>query len=327
MRRDGRVVGRVLAALLLLVAVGCRRQPAHSGPWRVLVLEPLDPPPAAEVRAAMINAMMRGADGMTVEVRAVRGATPDLPAKLGVALAAGADLVLTVTAAALAAARPAAPALVFTDLADPEVAGVRGPARLARWLPFLFAPGGPPVTGAYAVSDFGALLAAGEPLLPAPALGTVFAAGDADSVAYRDQLRAFSDRTLQSEPLTKGAAEAVQPLCTGQVGALVLLGDRTTDAVRDELIAAARACRLVVLGTRAEHAAAGAVLTLARDERGAATVAGQRAAALMRGERPQLEQFDRLARARLIVNAQAAEQSGVGLPLTLLEQADEVIGD
>lgn len=313
--------------MLSAAVAGCDRRPVHDGPWRVVLLEPLDPPPAVAVRAAMVDAFMRGVEGTPIEVRAVRGSAPALSDRLRIEIEAGTDLVLTLTAAALSTARATAPAVVFTDVADPQVAGVRDPARLARWLPMLFAPGGPPITGAYAVSDFGALLEAAEPLLAAPGIGTVFAAGDADSVAYRDQLRAFSTRTVQSEPLGAGAAAAVQPLCTGQVGALVLLGDRTTDAVAGELITAARACRLLVLGTRAEHAAAGAVLTLARDEQGAAIAAGRRAAALIHGERPELQQFDRVTGARLIVNAQAAEQTGVGLPLTLLERADDVVGD
>jgi ABC-type uncharacterized transport system substrate-binding protein len=68
-------------------------------------------------------------------------------------------------------------------------------------------------------------------------------------------------------------------------------------------------------------------VTLARDERGAAVAAGRRAAALVRGAGPAGERFERVTAARLILNAQAAERVGVGLPLSLVERADEVIGD
>ncbi|MBX3024517.1 hypothetical protein KF840_06365 [bacterium] len=314
--------------VLLLALAACEQPPAHDGPWRVVVLEPDDPPPPAECREALLAGVDQGAGAAPERsLRAVRAPAAALADRLREELAAGADLVLTVTTAALAAARPSAPAVVFTDVADPAAGGATPPALLARWLPALFAPSGPPLAGAYAVNDFGALLDAAEPLLPAPALGAVFAAGDADSVAYRDQLRALTRHPVLSQPLGDGAAAAVRGLCDRHARTLVLLGDRSTDAALADLVAGARACRMLVLGTRAAHAPAGAVLTLAADQRAAAVAAGRRAAALMRGERPQLEPFERVTAARLILNAEAAEQAGVGLPLGLLAQADDVIGD
>lgn len=333
---------------ILSLSPGCDRPPAHTGPWRVVVLEPDDPPPPEDVRAGLMAGLEEG--GATkdadVVVRASRAPVAALGERMRQEIAAGADIVLAVTTSALAAALPSElraavpdapplaaptgpePAVVFTDVADPGSAGVRNPPLLARWLPALFAPTGPPVTGAYAVSDFGALLHLAEPLTTGRALGTVFAANDADSAAYSDQLRAFAAATVMQEPLAAGeAAKAVQALCNRQVRTLVLLGDRTTDAALSDIMAAAGACRMVVLGTRAAHAEAGAVLTLARDERAGAAAAGRRAAAMLRGERPEHERFERLSEARLVLNAGAAEQVGIGLPLELVTQADDVIGD
>ena len=335
-----------LVAALLLGVAACDRPPPHTGPWRVVVLEPDDPPPSEDVRAGLIAGLEESGATKSgdVAVRAIRAPAAALGERLTQEVAAGTDLVLAVTSAALSAAlsgraptsvpagEAAAPAavfaVVFTDVADPAAAGVRAPALLARWLPALFAPKGPPVTGAFTVTDFGALLELAEPVTKGRGLGTVFAPLDADSVAYRDQLRAFAAQTLTSEPLAPGeAAKAVQALCNRQVRALVLLGDRTTDAALADIVSAARACRMVVLGTRAAHAEAGAVLTLARDERAGAAAAGRRAAALMRGERPELERFERIASHRVVLNARAAEQAGVGLPLTLVAEADDVTGD
>lgn len=325
-------LGRRLAVALIVAtaAGGCERAPVHGGPWRVLVLEPDDPAPPAAVGEGLVEGLQQGvaADAAPPQLRTVRAPTAALAERARQEVDAGADLVLTATTAALAAALPSAPAVVFTDVADPAAAGVRSPALLARWLPALFARQGPPVIGAWAVTDFGALLQLADPILPPRELGTVFAAGDADSAAYRDQLRAFAHRAVRSEPLAADAPErAVKALCDVEVRTLVLLGDRSTDAVLDRLIAAARACGMVSLGTRRAHADAGAVLTLARDQRAGASAAGRRAARFLRGERPQLEPFERVAAAAVIVNAQAAEQAGVGLPLGLLEQADDVIGD
>jgi putative ABC transport system substrate-binding protein len=309
---------------------GCESPPRHAGPWRAVVLEPDDPSPPADYREGLIEGLGHGAsaDAGQLTLRTSRGPARSLPAQATTEQAAGADLALTVTTAALAAGAQAAPAVIFTDVADPAAAGVREPGFLARWLPSLFGTKGVAIAGAYAVTDFGRLLEITASVMPMPGLGAVFAAADADSVAYRDQLRAFASRTVLSQPLDPAHPDAaVRALCEQKVGALVLLGDRSTDAVLAELIAAARTWRMVVLGTRAPHAAAGAVITLARDERAAGIAAGRRAAAFMRGERPQLEPFERITQQRLILNAQTAEQAGVGLPLAIIERADEVLGD
>ena len=309
---------------------GCESSPEHTGPWRVVVLEPDDPPPPSDYREGLLEGLGHGtqADASQLSLRTSRAPARALAALATTEQAVGADVALTVTTAALAACAQVAPAVIFTDVADPAAAGAREPAFLARWLPWLYGPKGAALTGAYAVTDFGELLEVTASVMPMPGLGAVFAAADADSVAYRDQLRALANRTVLSQPLDPAHPDAaVRALCDQKVGALVLLGDRSTDAVVADLIVAARACRMLVLGTRTPHAAAGAVITLARGERAAGIAAGRRAAAFMRGERPQLEPFERITQRRLILNAQAAEQAGVGLPLATIERADEVLGD
>ena len=310
---------------------GCDRAPVRTAPWRVVLLEPSDPPPPPAYREGLLEGLGEAATGEPPQFgwQTVRAPAESLAALAAQAAAEGADLMLAVSSAGLAAAVSAGPAVVFTDVADPGRSGVRAPSFLATWLPALFGSPGPAVTGAFGVSDFGALLEAAAPVMPVDGgLGTVFVAGDVDSVAYRDQLRALADRSVTSVPLDPAApAAAVRALCEQQVRTLVLLGDRSTDAVVADILGAARACRMVVLGTRRAHAEAGAVLTLARDERAAAVAAGRRAAALMRGGRPQDGPFERVAATQLVLNAQAAEIAAVGLPLSLLAEADDVIGD
>lgn len=321
--------GFVTAAAAALVVVGSQRATVRAAPWRVVLLEPADPPPPPEYQEGLLQGVGGNGEGAAPQLgwRTIRAPGAMLAERAAQAVADGTDLVLTVSSAALAAALSAGPAVVFTDVADPTCTGARAPALLARWLPGLFGPQGPMVTGAYAVTDFGALLAIAAPVMPAEGLGAVFVATDLDSVALRDQLR-VADQRVVSEPLDPAApAAAVQALCTQRVRALVLLGDRSSDAVLGEVVAAAGACPMVIFGTRSAHAEAGALLTLARDERAAAVAAGRRAAALMRGEQPHLERFERVTATRLILNAQAAERAGVGLPMSLVEQADAVVGD
>jgi ABC-type uncharacterized transport system substrate-binding protein len=321
----------MMTALLVALcsAGGCER-PANRGPWRVAVLEPDDPPPAAELREGLLEGLTEGGvtDGAQQGWQTIRGPAATLTARAREQLTAGTDLALAVTTAGLAAAEQVAPAVAFTGVADPAGAGVHDPPFLARWIPWLFGPKGPPTTGAFALTDFAALLDVAAPILPDRDVGAVFAAGDADSVAYRDQLRAFARRNVVSAPLTGAdAAAAVASLCDQEVGTVVLLGDRTTDAVAAAIVGAARACAMVVLGTSRAHVEAGAVLTLPRDGRGAARAAGRRAAELLRGGRPHLESFERRSAAPLVLNARAADLAGIGLPLTLIERADEVVGD
>ena len=333
MRTGGRrPAPRWLTAVALVVccAAGCDQRPTHAGPWRVAVLEPDDPAPSGELREGLLEGLAEGGvtDAAQQGWQTIRAPAATLADQARAQLGAGTDLALAVTTAGLTAAERVAPAIAFTGVADPSAAGISDPPLLAGWIPWLFAPDGPPTTGAYALTDFAALLEVAEPILPDRELGAVFAPGDADSVAFRDQLRASADRALASAPLAgDDPGAAVRALCDQQVGILLLLGDRTTDAVAPALVRAARGCAMVVLGTRRAHAEAGAVLTVPRDDRAAARAAGRRAAALLRGGRPHLEAFERLSGASLMLNAQAADQAGIGLPLALIEQADEVIGD
>src|SRR5512143_3847076 len=105
---------------------GCERPPVHSGPWRVGVLEHDDPTPPSDYRDGLVEGLNQGgmADTAQLVLRAVRAPGASLAERARQEVATGADLALTVTTAGLAAALPAAPALVFTGVADPAAAGV-----------------------------------------------------------------------------------------------------------------------------------------------------------------------------------------------------------
>ena len=131
------VLGGVLAG-----TAGCESPPEHTGPWRVVVLEPDDPPPPSDYREGLLEGLAHGtqADATQLTLRTSRAPARALAALATTEQAAGADLALTITTAALAAGAQAAPAVIFTDVADPAAGGAREPAFLARWLPSLFGP-------------------------------------------------------------------------------------------------------------------------------------------------------------------------------------------
>jgi putative ABC transport system substrate-binding protein len=325
-----------LALTICLVAggtFGCRGDapPPPSGPWRVTVLEPVDPAPpfdlAGAVRAGAHTAGLAD-ETWTVLSRPAAG----LADQIGATPSSGVDAVVAISAAGLTAALASGRPTVFTGVVDPAAAGARAAGRLTRWLPWLFPPSAAPVTGVTAATDFETMLELAAPLLTRARVGAVEASSDADSVALAARLhgaagRAGIEAVFETARAPSDAAAAVARLCGARIGALVALGDRTTDAALGALADGARVCGVPLLGTRRPHAAAGALLTLARDERGAAREAGRRLVQLLRDPRRLPPPFAERAGARLVLNAAAAEQLAVGLPLGLVERADEMLGE
>ncbi|MEO8604297.1 MAG: ABC transporter substrate binding protein [bacterium] len=333
MRRRGvpLCTGLALTTLLSLAAGGCRgatSAPVRVGLARVAVLVPSPDAVSAEalegLRAGLAAAGLRDRqDFVWQEVRDVPAADAPLPM-----------LILAPSAGALTAAlRAAAPIpVVFTDVADPEAAGARPPTLLRRWLPWWSTSVGADVSGVSGVADMQALLESAAPLLAEHPVGVVFAPADGESAAWHARLLSAASRAarpVESEPLRAPDAglDAVRRLCGRGVGAVVVLGDPVSSAAFPTLLAGARACGVPLLGTRREHAAGGAVVKQALDARGAGRAAGERAAQALRGDDIGALGFAAQGGGVLIVNTQAAERDGLGLPLTLIERADDVIGD
>jgi len=335
MRGSTRVAARLALTMCLVAggASGCQRDapPPSSGPWRVTVLEPVDPAPPFDLAGAVrAGAHTAGLADETWTVLSSPAA--GLAGQIGSTPSSGVDVVVAISSAGLTAALASGRPTVFTGVVDPAAAGARQAGRLARWLPWFFPPSAAPVTGVTAATDFATMLELATPLLTRTRVGAVQASGDADSVALAAQLRDAAGRAgieavFESASAPGDAAAAVARLCGARIGALVALGDRSTDAALGALADGARVCGVPLLGTRRPHAAAGALLTLARDERGAAREAGRRLAQMLREPTRLPPPFAEHAGALLLLNAAAAEQLDVGLPLGLVERADEMLGE
>jgi putative ABC transport system substrate-binding protein len=255
-----------------------------------------------------------------------------LPALATQAAQEGAHTLVAVGTPALRTALAAAGStpIVFTAVADPWAVGVRRASWWRRWLPFLLADAGPPVTGAYAAPGFGDLLGMSEGVVTDGHYGAVVAGGDDDALAYQAGLRTTAnwqsrqvDFELARDPADLGAAAA--RLCGQGVKGLIALGDPTSTAGFDRLAEAARVCRIPILGTLRVHAVSGAVLTAARQPAEAARAAGRMVGRLAAGSAPADIPVAEVAQPALIINAAAAEQLDLGIPLSLLERADEVL--
>ena len=308
-------------------------------PWHIAVLEldgGVDAQDAVQgVGDGLRDSGLREGKDYTLTVHSAQGDATALPELARNAVHGGANALVTVGTPALAAALAAAPQtpVIFTGVADPGLAGVRGRSVWQRWVPWLVRDDRPPVTGVYAANSFAELLRTGSGVVDDDAgLGAVVASSDRDAVGYRDALRdaaASTAHQVHFEPMA-GPGEmgvAAARLCREGVKVFVALGDPVSDAAFDVLVQAASTCGVPVFGSHEEQAAAGAVLTVARDIRGAGRQAGLVAARVANGEDPRRIDFIEVARPRVIVNAAAAERADVGIPLSLLQGADDVIGD
>lgn len=325
---------------MLLAGLGACSRPAApppAKPWKVIVLTLDDGVETQAIVDSLTDELRKSSlqpeRDYVITVQSAHGSASALPELAAAAVRDGAHTLVAIGTPALQAAHAASHStpVVFTDVADPALAGVKPPSLWSRWLPFLFAPDGPPVTGAYAADDFAPLLEASGAMLDGR-LGAVVVGADRDALGYRDALRraaGWASRPVEFETAagTADVGPAAARLCAHGAVGLIALGDHVSNAAFDAVMHAARACVIPVFGTLRAHADAGATLTLARDPTAAAREAGRMVGRLARGEQPADIPVAALAQTTLIVNAAAAEQADVGIPFALIQSADEVLGD
>ncbi len=250
------------------------------------------------------------------------------------ALDTGTDVFVTLSSPALqatmrqAGARP----VVFADLADPEMAGLKRPSAWRTWFGGCSAEGHPNVTGAYAADGVESLVGVVRQCLESPGrIGTFFVPGEPESVWYKNKLVESAKKLgLEVDALAvadpREVARAASTL-TRTVAAVVLLGDTVTDRAVADVVRAARQAKVPVFSLVTAHARGGALAAVARDVHASGKRAGRMAARILGGRRPSAMAFDRVANARLLVNVDAAGPIDMGLPLGLLQRADEVIAE
>lgn len=336
--RSGTGQATAVGVALLIGLATCRTPDAPPPrPWRITVMH-LDDDADAPAAVAGLGEGLRQSGlqrerDFVLDVQSAHGDTAALSKLAAAAGQNGAHTLVTIGTPALAAvlATKGTTPIVFTGVADPWLAGVRRPSLWRRWMSWLVSDEGPPVTGAYAPGSFGDLLDASVGMVKGR-LGAVVPTGDPDARAYRDALSSAAiwrsrmiDFELASGPGDVGAAAT--RLCGQGAMGLVALGDPTTNAAFDALVQAARICGIPVFGTRHAHGAGGAVVTLARDPAEAAREAGRMVAKLARGTAVRDVPVVEMPQTTLILNVAAAERADVGLPLSLVQRADEVLED
>src|SRR5215468_3325614 len=190
-------LNRAAAGAMLLAGLGaCSRPPAAppAKPWKVTVLQLDDGPETQAIVEGLTDELRKSSlqpeRDYLIAVQSAHGIAGALPELAEAAVRDGAHTLVAIGTPALQAARAASKTtpVVFTDVGDPALAGVTPPSIWSRWLPFLFPPDGPPLTGAYAAGDFAPLLEASGAMLHGR-LGAVVVGADRDALGYRDGLR------------------------------------------------------------------------------------------------------------------------------------------
>jgi putative ABC transport system substrate-binding protein len=101
-----------------------------------------------------------------------------------------------------------------------------------------------------------------------------------------------------------------------------LLGSSFTSIAR-----AARQAKLPVFAFLSTQSRQGAAVVVARDYYDGGREAGHLAARVLRGEDPSTLPFQPLQATKTIVNLKAARETGLTIPQSMIERADEVVRD
>ena len=115
-------------------------------------------------------------------------------------------------------------------------------------------------------------------------------------------------------------------LCSRRIDALCQVAGNLLGSSFSSISRAARQAKLPVFAFLSTQAQQGAVVVVARDYYDGGREAGLLAARVMRGEDPASLPIQPLQTTRTIVNLKAARDSGLTLPSTLIQRADEILG-
>jgi ABC-type uncharacterized transport system substrate-binding protein len=178
----------------------------------------------------------------------------------------------------------------------------------------------PHVTGAYVEAPHEEAVAVLMRLMPrARRIGTLFVPGEVNSVYYKDELqRAARNAGLELEAIGVSASgdvpDAALALCSRNVDAITQISDNLTGTSFASIQAAAKRCRLPLVGFAFGQAERGAVFTLSRDFHDGGVESALMAARIVRGETPAAIPMKRVQRIRRIYNAGVAAALGLTIP-------------
>jgi ABC-type uncharacterized transport system substrate-binding protein len=257
-------------------------------------------------------------------VRNAQGDMATVSTLIDAAVTERADLIITFSTPTLQAAmqRTKSIPIVFNYVADPVAAGAAtSDTQHAE-----------NVTGVYLIGAYAGMLPLIKAVRPGVrTLGTVYVPAEVNMVSQLAGLRrAGQEAGLEIRAVaansTAEVADATLALIANGIDVLCQLPGNLTVSAFPSIVQAARQARMPIFAFQSSQAAAGAILTLARDYYDSGREAAVLAARVMRGESPARLPLSGFSGTRLIVNPGAAQAAGLTIPPDLVARADQVIG-
>ena len=276
------------------------------------------------VRQGFVDAGLVEGRDYEARVRNAQGDMATVSTLIDAAVSERADLILTFSTPTLQAAmqRTKSIPIVFNYVADPVAAGA-GTSDTQHV---------ENVTGVYLIGAYAGMLPLIKAVRPGVrTLGTVYVPAEVNMVSQLAALRrAGQEAGLEIRAVaansTAEVADATLALIANGIDVLCQLPGNLTVSAFPSIVQAARQARMPIFAFQSSQAAAGAILTLARDYHDSGREAAMLAARVMRGESPARLPLSGFSGTRLIVNPGAAQAAGLTLPPDLVARADQVIG-
>ncbi len=296
--------------------------------WRVSLIEynnVLDVEEAEKgVMAGLREAGLTEGTDYMIKIQNAQGDMSTVNGMVDAAVSEGADLLITLSTPTLQAALQRARniPIVFTYIANAVAAGA-GRSDEDHM---------PNVTGVYMEGAYDDMMSVLREYFPfARVIGTLFTPSEVNSVLHKGKITEAAQKVgieVMAVAANSSAevSDAALALCSRKIDAVCQIPGNLTAASFPGIAQAARNAMLPIFAFQSTQVQAGAAVVLARDYYDGGRESGLIAARVMRGENPANIPFQPFTKTKLIINLEAAKASGLKIPSSLLEKAQEVIG-
>jgi len=322
----------VARATVVVDSLGVHDSSRHAGSlaktWRISLIQYNQVQDVEESEEGVLagfreSGLVEGRDYVLTR-RNAQGDMATVSALVDASVTERADLLVTFSTPTLQAAlqRARSIPIVFTYVSSPHIAGA-GRSDTDHL---------PNVTGVYMLPAYDDMIALIRRVVPTvKSIGTLFVPAEVNSVFNRDLLAAAARKAgltfiEMAANTSSDVPDASLALAARGPDVICQIPGNLTASAFPTIQQAATRSRLPIFAFQSSQAAAGAVVTVARDYHDAGRQSAALAVRVMRGERPATLAFQNVSRTRLIVNPAAARRIGLTLPPDLVSQAAEIVG-
>jgi putative ABC transport system substrate-binding protein len=189
-------------------------------------------------------------------------------------------------------------------------------------------PGGN-VTGISDWADVGQQVKLGMDIYPAKRLGTVYNAGEVNSVVQINELKKAApglgiEKIVEATAATTADVYAAAMSLVGRVDAIWEPSDNTVASAIDAVVKVCEENKIPLFGSDISMAKAGAISGLGLDYHLNGIEAGKLAARILKGEDPANIPVGKMPMTIVYLSPKAAERMGVTIPPEILKKATEI---